>query len=85
MGLNHQKGMKSHSLQELGEIFRKAIMLNEAPQISHFRAESTKGYTVNRAEQIRSRLIDTIKEHMGGGQRREGVTRWRGWVGRGRE
>lgn len=85
MGLNHQKGMKSHSLQELGEIFRKAIMLNEAPQISRFHAESTKAYTVNRTEQIRSRLIDTTKEHMGGGQRREGVTRWRGWVGRGRE
>lgn len=85
MGLNHQKGMKSHSLQELGAIFRKAIMLDEAPQISRFRAESTKGYTVNRTEQIRSRLIDTTKEHMGGGQRREGVTRWRGWVGRGRE
>ena len=40
---------------------------------------------MNRTEQIRSRLIDTTKEHMGGGQRREGVTRWRGWVGRGRE
>lgn len=50
-------------------------MLNEAPQISRFDAESTKGYTVNRTEQIRSRLIDTTKEHMGGGQRR------RGWGG----
>lgn len=85
MGLNHQKGMTSRSLQELGEIFRQAIMLNEAPQISRFDTESTKGYTMNRTEQIRSRLIDTTKEHMGGGQRREGVTRWRGWVGRGRE
>ena len=82
MGLNHQKGMTSHSLQELGEIFRQAIMLNEAPQISRFDAESTKGYTVNRTEQIRSRLIDTTKEHMGGGQRRRG---WGGvgWGGRG--
>ena len=74
MGLNHQKGMKSHSLQELGGSL-EAIMVNEAPQISRFHAKPTKGYTVNRTEQIRSRLIDTTKEHVGGAQRR------RGWVG----
>ena len=49
-------------------------MLNEIPQITSFHAEPTKQYTVNRTEQNRSRVIATTKEHMGGGQRREGGT-----------
>ena len=47
-------------------------MLNEIPQVTSFHAEPTKRYTVNRTEQNRSRVIATTKEHMGGGQRREG-------------
>ena len=57
----------------------EGIMLNEIPQICRFHAEPTKWYMVNRTEQNRSRVIDTTKEHIGGGQKREGRNWWWGW------